>query len=249
MLGAAFVYLGLTLLFVGGVSILKPLRLLAIRSRLRGALVATSGLAALLVGIVLPAPAIRVSEPRHRLDEIIPEYQFSEHHSLVVQAPPPRVAAATREVTAREIRLFRFLTWLRAPRLGERRESILNPSPDRPILEVALSSGFVPLAEVEDREIVFGTLVIAPPGFRRESIATTGDFAILRDPGYAKAVMNFHYAARGDGSTLLETETRVFATSADARRRFAPYWRLIYPGSSLIRRMWLEAIRKRAVIG
>ena len=42
------------------------------------------------------------------------------------------------------------------------------------------------------------------------------------------------------------TDTRVHATSDDARRRFAAYWRVIYPGSSLIRRTWLAAIRKRA---
>jgi hypothetical protein len=29
-------------------------------------------------------------------------------------------------------------------------------------------------------------------------------------------------------------------------RRFALYWRAIYPSSALIRRMWLRAIRERA---
>lgn len=246
MLGVVVVDVGLALLFVGGLSLLKPLRFLGIRSRLRAAAVALAGILVALAGALLPAPSVRVSEARQKLDEIIPEYQFREHHSVVVQAPPARVAAAVRDVTAREIRLFRLLTWLRSPHLGETRESILNPSPDRPILEVALSSGFVPLAEEENREVVLGTLVIRPPGFRPETLSSTADFAALRDPGFVKAVMNFHLTDRGDGSTLLETETRVFATSADARRAFAPYWRLIYPGSALIRRMWLAAIRTRA---
>ena len=42
------------------------------------------------------------------------------------------------------------------------------------------------------------------------------------------------------------TGGRVHATDASARRRFAAYWRVIYPGSALIRRMWLRAIRVRA---
>jgi hypothetical protein len=46
--------------------------------------------------------------------------------------------------------------------------------------------------------------------------------------------------------TLLTTETRIYATDASSRRAFARYWRVIYPGSSLIRRMWLRAIKKRA---
>lgn len=246
MLGALLVDLGLALLFVGALSVLKPLRFLAIRSRHRGAAVALAGLAFVIAGAALPAPLIRVGEPRQQLDEIIPEYQFAEHHSLLVAAPPSRVFAAVKGVTAREIRLFRLLTWLRAPRLRRSEESILNPAPDRPILEVATSSGFVLLAEEPDREIVLGTLVVRPPEFRPETLNSTADYAALRDPGYAKAVMNFHLTDRGDGSTLLETETRVFATSTDARRAFAPYWRLIYPGSSLIRTMWLRAIRERA---
>jgi hypothetical protein len=45
----------------------------------------------------------------------------------------------------------------------------------------------------------------------------------------------------------VSTETRVFATSPAARRRFAAYWRVIYPGSAIIRRSWLRAIRHRAL--
>jgi hypothetical protein len=58
--------------------------------------------------------------------------------------------------------------------------------------------------------------------------------------------MGFLIEDQGDGWSRLRTETRVFATDASARRRFAVYWRLIYPGSSLIRHMWLDAIRRRA---
>ena len=46
--------------------------------------------------------------------------------------------------------------------------------------------------------------------------------------------------------SALSTATRVFANSAAARRRFARYWRIIYPGSALIRRMWLRAVERRA---
>jgi hypothetical protein len=42
------------------------------------------------------------------------------------------------------------------------------------------------------------------------------------------------------------TETRVFADNAAAARRFAVYWRVIQPGSDLIRRGWLRAIKRRA---
>ena len=60
------------------------------------------------------------------------------------------------------------------------------------------------------------------------------------------AAMNFQIAPSGDGSSDLTTETRVFAVDAQATRAFAAYWRMIYPGSALIRIMWLRAIRLRA---
>jgi len=59
-------------------------------------------------------------------------------------------------------------------------------------------------------------------------------------------VMNFHLTDEGGGVLRLVTETRIHTTDASARRRFAAYWRLIYPGSAFIRHMWLDAIRRRA---
>jgi len=58
--------------------------------------------------------------------------------------------------------------------------------------------------------------------------------------------MSFRLAAQRPGLTQLSTETRVFATDDAACRRFAPYWRVIYPASALLRRTWLAAIRQRA---
>jgi hypothetical protein len=58
--------------------------------------------------------------------------------------------------------------------------------------------------------------------------------------------MNFIVTEDGPGRSLLTTETRVFASGPAARRRFAIYWRVIYPGSAFIRRMWLRAIQERA---
>ena len=49
------------------------------------------------------------------------------------------------------------------------------------------------------------------------------------------------------GGTRLTTETRVFAPDRSVRRRFALYWTAIRPGSGMIRRMWLRAVKRRAV--
>jgi hypothetical protein len=75
---------------------------------------------------------------------------------------------------------------------------------------------------------------------------TTEIFRQPLPPGFALATMNFAVRPDGPGASLVSTETRVFANSPAARRRFAAYWRVIYPGSALIRRMWLRAIAVEA---
>jgi hypothetical protein len=57
--------------------------------------------------------------------------------------------------------------------------------------------------------------------------------------------MGFHLSTEG-GDTRLVTQTRIEGTDAGARIRFGAYWRLIYPGSALLRRTWLLAIKRRA---
>jgi hypothetical protein len=244
--GVLLVYAGLATGFLGLASLVRPLRFLGIRTRRQGAAWLASGAVLGLAGVALPAPSRRVSERATHLDEIIPTYQFSEHHEIRVRASPAQVHEAIWKVTAEEIRLFQTLTWIRSPRVsGEGQESILNAPARKPILEVATSSGFRLLADQPGREVVVGTIVIAPSR-PEERIDSPQDFAALEAPGYAKAVMNFRMEDEGGGWTRLTTETRVYATDASARRRFAAYWRLIYPGSALIRRMWLRAIQERA---
>lgn len=207
-------------------------------------LLALAGLA-----LLLPAATRRAASPLTQLDAAVPEWQFGELHSTRIRASAAAVAAAIDAVTAGEIRGFRALTWIRNPRLPGSRQpaSILAPPADRPILAVATGAGFAELCRVPG-ELVLGTLVIAPRGPVPQVPPEPGvaAFAALSAPGYAKAAMNFLWREEGDGWIRLSTATRIAATSPGARRRFAAYWRLIYPGSAYLRRTWLAAIRRRA---
>jgi len=244
MFAVAIVYLGLISAFLGAVSVIKPLSFLGIHSRQRALLVIAIGLTVTIIGCLLPAKEIRVAPLRTRLDEFAPAYQFHEFHSTRIAANKAQVYRAIKSVTADEIFLFRTLIWIR--RFGRPGpESILNPSKDQPILEIATKTTFLLLADEPEKEIVVGTVVGAPPGWRRKGGATPEDFKALHDPGFALATMNFHIEETSPNECIVTTETRVYATDDAARRRFAAYWRVIYPGSALIRRMWLRAIKKR----
>jgi hypothetical protein len=229
-------------------SLATPLKLFRIRTRRTGAAVAGAGALVFVAGLLLPpAPLRRSARPPTLIDRFLPEFQFSEFHQRQVRAARERVFQDIRSVSAGEIPLFRLLTGIRNPRrlFRSQPDNILNPPAARPILEVATSSGFFVLAENET-EIVIGTYVVRPPGIPRPG---RDEFAGLSRPGYAKAVMNFHVEAGPEGECFLTTETRVLATDPSTTRRFGAYWRLIYPGSALIRRMWLLAIARRAEEG
>jgi hypothetical protein len=247
MAGTVVVYFGLGAAFLGVISLLRPLSFLAIRSRRLALLVVAAGMVVILMGASLPAPEERVTDPHTHLDEFVPVYQFNEFHSARVKASREHVYRALKAVTAEEIAFYHTLVWIR--RFGRSgRESVLNPPPGQPLLDVATRTDFIVLAEEPDREIVIGTLVGAPKGWQVSGKGTPEKFKALREPGFVLAAMNFRLEdAEGEpGVTIVTTETRVFATDSSALRRFAPYWRVIYPGSALIRHMWLRAIVSRA---
>ncbi|HYL86734.1 MAG TPA: hypothetical protein VE263_21085 [Candidatus Angelobacter sp.] len=245
LIGTIVVYAGLLALLVGGLSILRPLTFLGIWSRGQGVMLVVGGAAVYLIGANLPPSEKRVEKPVTHLDEFVPAYQFAEFHTIRIQAPRERVYAAIREVTADEITFFRTLTWIR--RFGRPgKESILNAPPGVPLLEVAMRTNFLKLAEEPGREIVLGTLAAARQGTQLKKDPTPEDFKALQAPGFALAAMNFRLEDGANGETILTTETRVYTTDASARKKFAAYWRMIYPGSALIRVNWLRAIRARA---
>jgi hypothetical protein len=245
LIGTIVVYIGFLALFIGGVSVLRPLRFLGIWSRGQGVMLVVGGVAVFLIGVNLPASEKRVETPATRLDEFVPAYQFEEFHSIRIKAPRERVFQAIRDVTPNEITLFRTLTWIR--RFGRsENESILNAPPNEAILALATRTSFMKLAEEADREIVLGTLVVAPKGMRLKKDSTPDDFKALHEPGFALGAINFRLEDAANGETILTTETRVYATDASARKKFGAYWRVIYPGSALIRVMWLRAIKRRA---
>jgi hypothetical protein len=246
-------YTGLTFLAVGIVSLVYPPRFLGIATRVHALAFFASGFLAVVVALLLPAPQARSgAHGPTRLDDFVPEFQWDEFHETRIRATPRWIDDAIRTVPAEEIRLFRLLTWIRNPRRPWIREpaSILNPPSKEPILEVALRSGFVLLSDDPGREIVLGTLVVGPRGAHisvpDDPAETARRFAALSAPGYAKAAMSFRIEPQPDGTCRLTTGTRIFATDPRTARRFATYWRFVYPGSALLRVTWLRAIAARA---
>lgn len=200
-------------------------------------------------------PAGSAPGPGSLLDELIPAAEFSERHACEVEASPAASYAAVRRLTALEVWPLAPLMAVRAlplairhPRRVARAISAgLADARSKPLSEHFLAAGFIELGELAGREYVLGVVgrFWTLDGRAVTRIEGHDQFLAFDQPGYAKAAINF-LVEPGSDQVEVVTETRVVTTSADARRAFARYWRVVHPGSALIRRSWLAAIRRRA---
>jgi hypothetical protein len=175
------------------------------------------------------------------MDEFLPTYDFNEVHSVATDASPAAVMDAIRTLTPLEVPVLVALMAVRSiPAVIARRPPAIRGT----LLDGFRRMGFVSLRESPD-ELVFGGVgrFWKPTGDLRRVAAA--DFPGFAEPGCAKAVFNLR-VDRAGARTLVTTETRIATTDEPARRSFARYWRVVHPGSALIRRDWLRAIRRRA---
>ncbi len=181
------------------------------------------------------------------LEELVPGYDFGEVHSTQVSAPPERALAAVKLVKLGEMPLVWLLFAVRSIPAYVAGKRGLPSDGWESLYGQMLDFGFVLLAEEPGRELVFGGIgqMFQVSGGSRPVFRDADGFRAFGKPGYAKVAMNFSVEARAGGAEL-RTETRVLATDAASRRHFGRYWRLIRPGSALIRRNWLTAAKRRA---
>ena len=236
---------GIALAVVSFLCVLKPPQFLGIRSRLRSALVLVLGAALAITAVLWPASIVRVTGPHQRLDDFLPEYQFREYHETVVEAPVDRVVDAARRVSFADMPAAVWL--MRVRDLAGGRAAQAKPNP-RPILDMMAQpgTGFLPLDLSDPREIVYGMVGQPWTNQRPPRVSTADEFQAFAAPGQIRVAFNIRVVDEGQGRVRLSTETRTLGNDAEARRLFARYWRIIYPGSAIIRRVWLDAIAARA---
>jgi hypothetical protein len=193
------------------------------------------------------------------LQAVIPEWHFAERHAADVAASQEACFAAIRDLTAPEVRTLAPLLAVRSlPGLVRRPGraaaegfgGMIRRSGSKPLIQLFLDAGFAELGVDEPRELVAGVIgrFWRPVGAEPIPFGGADEFVAFDEPGYAKAALNFTVEPRGSGS-LVATETRIVATSEDARRRFGRYWIAIRAGNGLIRRSWLAGVRRRAERG
>jgi len=184
-------------------------------------------------------------ETEKRLNRVLPEYQFSEVHAVVIHAPPEVVYAAIKQVDMRVSPIISGLLALRMlPHLVGRPEL-----PDKLLslkFEDFTRLGFILLTDVYPEEMILGLagqfwkptarlLRIAPDKFRGFNRRTV-----------CKAAWNLRIEPDGVSRVRLTTTTRVYCPTTRVQILFACYWVVIRPFSGLIRRVMLRLIRRAA---
>jgi hypothetical protein len=176
-----------------------------------------------------------------KLDELMPEYDVAARYDILVQASLAETAAAFEHADFSQLRLTKLLLGLRT--LGRKRPE----ARDGTQVERLRRAGFIELANVPQREIVFG---VVGRFWRPDSGIITGlsaeEVISFQTDGYAKAVWNFAIVAESERVTRVSTETRIRAFGQSAWWKFRAYWLIVGPFSGVIRKEMLAMIKRNA---
>jgi hypothetical protein len=171
------------------------------------------------------------------LNRLLPDYQFSEHHTTVVLAQPDRVFAAVEAMELSDSRIAQVL--MRLWRIPVK--VIVKDAPDRNMSV----SDFIPLVRDPPTDLVRG-LIGGRNAPQDKSSVDADAFRAFDQPGCMKLVWAFWLSDLGDDRVQINTETRVFCTDKKTLRSFTIYWHMICPWSGLIRMRLLASIKRDA---
>jgi len=158
------------------------------------------------------------------LDEVLPEYDVHEVHSVQVAVSPEDAVERVLALPLIADPVVRALFRIRGLRGSGT------------VADMVRRGRFEELARTPT-EVVFG--LSGKPWLRRPALSPFAEAG----PGSVRMAVDFRAEAVPGGSRL-STETRVAAVDAAALRRFRAYWLLVGPFSALVRRRWLAALRR-----
>ncbi len=186
-----------------------------------------------------PRQAAPDAEKPMLVDEVLPEFQLGEKHSVFMEAPPERAFESLKRVTYDEQPKGRLLNLL--PVILGQREA---PSEEEPLYEMLRDEDGLVLEE-PNREAVTANIASADEHTPATPNAVRGFLAYRLRHNEMKVTDNLRVDPE-EGGSRLTTETRMMFDDRRLCHDFGRYWGVIYPGSSLIRTDFLEAVERRA---
>lgn len=238
-----FFWIGFIIVVLGLISLIKPLAFLFILNRTVAIYVLIGGILISATSLLIPAK-VSYSGTEMALDKIMPEYSTKEYHEIIADASVDEVKNALRVTGVKDIPAVLLLMKIRGI-AGENKDmsdKAVNNSKDTSTF-VTPDFNFM----VADSSELLTMMVLKTYGKTPPPVVSTfKEFVAFNNPGYVKVAINFHFKSLENGKTLVSTETRNLPLSKSDSRYFNAYWRVIYPGSAIIRRLWLETLLKNA---
>ncbi len=176
------------------------------------------------------------------VDEIVPEYQIGEKHSIFIEAPPARVFDSLKRAKDDEqsvIKLFDLL-----PVIAGKRDASSLSEDEKPLYEMLReTSGLV--LEKPNKEFVAANIATMDEHIPSTPNTVRGFVTYRLRYNEMKLPVSFRVDPE-EGGSRLTTETRIMFAVRNLCRDYFWYWGIIYPGSSLLRIDFLEAVKHRA---
>jgi hypothetical protein len=167
-------------------------------------------------------------------NKYLPVYHYAERHTILIHKLPHEIYPLVDQLDFHESRLIRFLFALRGlPSIMVRKEGLIR-------------NRFVELERVTNEEIIIGLIgqFWRPSGNLQKF--EPHQFAGFQTNGFSKGTWNFKIIPQPDGTSEVETETRIYCLGENTKKKFSRYWLIIRPLSGIIRREILRLIKKKA---
>ena len=165
-------------------------------------------------------------------DKYLPDFHFSEKHSIAIKKAPSAIWATADHMDFSGSWIIRMLFALRG-------------MPARMTNLEGLQKGrFIRLEQRENEEIIIGLIGQFWKANGNLQQFDPKEFINWNQSDFLKATWNFKLIPEGS-HTRLETETRVQCLDEKSLSRFRRYWFFIRPFSGLIRKEILRGIKKK----
>ena len=233
-----FFWFGIVIILVGLISLIKPMRFLLIFKRSIASIVFCGGLFLSVSVLLWPAPLLHTEGSTKHIDIIMPDYSFQVYNEIEIQASPKKVMQAARQVSLSEMPPVLFLLRLRAFAMGKN-TTISQAQLEKPVLNRGNLVN-------DTNEIVIGLIKKTWASVKPPRVKEIEQFESFKYPGYVRVACNLYVRNLDNGNTVLCTETRIQANDKRSRHIFSRYWRIIYIGCAITRKVMLDVIAARS---
>ncbi|HEY5509257.1 MAG TPA: hypothetical protein VIK29_11335 [Paludibacter sp.] len=239
-----FFWIGAILVLVGIISLVKPLAFLFVFDRKIAMIVCCGGILMSILSIYWPV-SVHHSQTNLKLDALLPDYSFNEYHDIRINASPEEVKHALQTTGVGDIPAVHLLLKIRGIGDKDLNHKVADNKPAQKTFSTPDFNFFI----ADSTEFISVMILRASAKTPPPEVTTAEQFMAFNEPGYVKVAFNFRFISLDNGQTQVSTETRNYAMTNEDGRIFGRYWRIIYPGSAIIRRLWLDTLAEKAEKG